>query len=184
MVSAEVIAKLPEMLKPVSDEQGGNAAVALLLKPNKGDFDLLLVKRVENPSDTWSGQMALPGGKHELKDPSLRDTVVRETLEETGVTLSNCQFLGVLEAVQSEPKPDFKILPFVIVLEDEPKLKLNKAELETFVWIPYEEVVQSKGIVQFSFGEVPAYIFAEGIVWGITYNILSEFIEAVEKMQK
>ena len=72
----------------------------------------------------------------------------------------------------------------MIVLEDEPKLKLNKAELETFVWIPYEEVVQSKGIVQFSFGEVPAYTFAEGIVWGITYNILSEFIEAVEKTQK
>ncbi len=183
MVSAEVVAKLPAVLKPVSDEQGGNAAVALLLKPGRGDFDLLLVKRVENPSDTWSGQMALPGGKREPKDASLKDTVVRETLEETRVALGGGRFLGVLGAVRSEPKPDFKILPFVALLDDEPRLKLNKAELETFVWVPYEEVVKSKGTVQFSFGKVPAYIFAEDIVWGITYNILSEFIEAVENTQ-
>jgi hypothetical protein len=62
-------------------------------------------------------------------------------------------------------------------------LKLNRAELETFVWIPYEKIVQSRGAVQFSFGEVPAYIFAEGVVWGITYNILTEFIQAVEACQ-
>ena len=183
MVSAEVIAKLPTALKPVSYEQAANAAVALLLNPRRGDFDLLLVKRVENPSDTWSGQMALPGGKREPKDLSLKDTAVRETLEETGVELSQCQFLGVLGAVRSEPKPDFNILPFVVLLESAPRLKLNKAELETFIWVPYEEVVQSKGTVQFSFGKVPAYIFANGIVWGITYNILTEFIQAVEATQ-
>jgi len=184
MVSAEVIAKLPTALKPISDEQGANAAVALLLKPKRSDFDLLLVKRVENQSDTWSGQMALPGGKREPKDASLRDTAVRETLEETGVKVDKSQSLGGLGAVRSEPRPDFKILPFVFLLEGEPQLKLNKAELETSIWVPYEEVVQSKGTVQFSFGKVPAYIFSGGIVWGITYNILSEFIEAVETTLK
>jgi 8-oxo-dGTP pyrophosphatase MutT (NUDIX family) len=180
LVSAEAIAKLPAALKPVSDEQGANAAVALLLKPKRNDFDLLLVKRVENPSDPWSGQMALPGGKREAKDMSLKDTVMRETLEETGITLGKCCFLGVLDAVRSEPKPVFKILPFVVLLEGEPKLELNRAELETFIWVPYEEVVQSKGAVEFSFGKVPAYVFADAIVWGLTYKILSAFVEAVE----
>jgi 8-oxo-dGTP diphosphatase len=184
LVSAEVIAKLPAVLRPISDEQGANAAVALLLKHGRNDFDLLLVKRVENPSDTWSGQMALPGGKREPKDASLKGTVMRETLEETGIVLGQCRFLGVLSAVRSEPKPDFKILPFVVLLEGEPKLKLNKAELETFIWVPYEEVVQSRGMVEFSFGKVPAYIFADAIVWGVTYKILSEFVEAVEVSHK
>lgn len=184
MVSAEAIAKLSTALKPIANEQGANAAVALLLKPRRGDLDLLLVKRVENPLDTWSGQMALPGGKREPKDTSLKDTVMRETLEETGVTLDKCRFLGVLDAVRSEPKPDFKILPFVVLLEGEPKLKLNKAELESFIWVPYEEVVQSRGMVEFSFGKVPAYIFADGIVWGVTYKILSEFVEAVDVSHK
>jgi 8-oxo-dGTP diphosphatase len=181
LVNAEAIAKLPAVLKPISNEQGANAAVALLLKPKRNDFDLLLVKRVKNPSDPWSGQMALPGGKREPKDTSLKDTVMRETLEETGITLDQCRFLGVLNAVRSEPKPDFKILPFVVLLEDEPKLKLNKAELETFIWVPYEEVVQSRGMVEFSFGKVPAYIFADAIVWGVTYKILTEFVKAVEE---
>jgi 8-oxo-dGTP diphosphatase len=181
LVNAEAITKLPTVLKPISDEQGANAAVALLLKPRRNDFDLLLVKRVKKPSDPWSGQMALPGGKREPKDTSLKDTVMRETMEETGVALGQCRFLGVLNAVRSEPKPDFKILPFVVLLGDEPKLKLNKAELEMFIWVPYEEVVQSKGVVEFGFGKVPAYIFADAIVWGVTYRILSDFVKAVEE---
>jgi 8-oxo-dGTP diphosphatase len=181
LVSAEVIARLPTVLKPISNEQGANAAVALLLKHRRNDFDLLLVKRVEKPSDPWSGQMALPGGKHEPKDTSLKDTVTRETMEETGVALGQCRFLGVLDAVRSEPKPDFKILPFVVLLADGPKLKLNKAELETFIWVPYEEVVGSKGVVEFGFGKVSAYIFAGAIVWGVTYKILSKFVKAVEE---
>jgi 8-oxo-dGTP diphosphatase len=184
LVNAEVIEKLPAVLKPVSDEQEANAAVSLLLKPRLRDFDVLLVKRVENPSDTWSGQMALPGGKREPKDGSLKDTAARETMEEIGVALGESRFLGVLDAVRSEPRPEFKILPFVVLLEDEPWLKLNKAELEMFIWVPYEEVVQSRGTVEFSFGKVPAYVFAEGIVWGLTYRILSEFIQAVETAQK
>ena len=184
MVSAEAIAKLPTALKPVSSEQGANAAVALLLKPRRGDFDLLLVKRVENPSDTWSGQMALPGGKREPKDGSLRDTVVRETFEETGVRLDGCRFLGVLDAVRLEPKPDFRILPFVVLLADEPVLKLSEAELETYLWVPYEKIVHSKGVAEFSFGKVPAYIFADSVVWGVTYKILSRFVEAVKVSHK
>lgn len=184
MVSAEAIAKLPTVLESISNEQGAKAAVALLLKHRRNDFDLLLVKRVESPSDTWSGQMALPGGKSEPKDISLKATVIRETLEETGLKLDKCRFLGVLGAVRSEPKPDFTILPFVTLLAEEPKLKLSKAELETFIWVPYEEIVQSKGVAEFSFGKVPAYIFPDAVVWGITYRILSEFVKAVEAVQK
>jgi len=181
LVNADAIAKLPTILKSISDEQGANAAVALLLKLKRGDYDVLFVKRVENPSDPWSGQMALPGGKREPKDKDLKDTVMRETMEETGINLDDCRFLGVLTAISSEPKPEIKILPFIVLLEDEPKLKLNKEELENFIWVPFEEIVQSKGTVEFSFGKVPAYIFADAIVWGVTYKIISNFIQAVEK---
>ena len=175
------IQKISEALNPISEEIEADAAVVLLLKSVGRNIKVLFVKRVENPSDPWSGQMALPGGKREPKDTSLRDTVIRETMEETGIELDHCRFLGVLTAVRSEPKPDFTILPFVVLLEDEPKLKLNKDELETFIWVPYEEVVQSKGTVEFSFGKVPAYIFADAIVWGVTYKILDKLVKTVEK---
>ena len=184
MVNAATIAKLAKVLKPISNEQSANAAVALLLKPGRNDFDLLLVKRVENPSDPWSGQMALPGGKREPKDTSLKDTVMRETLEEIGIPLNKSRFLGVLGAVRSEPKPIFNILPFVVLLKDEPMLKLNRAELEAFLWVPYEEFVPSMGMVKFSFGKVPAYILPDGVVWGITGKILTEFLEATKVSSK
>ena len=171
-------------MKPISKEQGANAAVALLLKPKLDDFDLLLVKRVENPSDTWSGQMALPGGKLESKDANLKETVTRETLEETGVKLNEHRFLGVLNSIKSEPKPDFMILPFVVLLEQDPMLKLNEAELEAFIWVPYEEIIKCQGTAAFRFGEVPAYVLSDAVVWGVTYKILNEFVEAVERVQE
>lgn len=53
--------KLSKGLRPISDEQNANAAVALLLKPKNEGFTVLFVKRVENLADPWSGQMAFPG---------------------------------------------------------------------------------------------------------------------------
>jgi 8-oxo-dGTP diphosphatase len=181
MVNAETIKKLPNTLKPIRDEQGANAAVALLLKQSRGDFEVLLVKRVENPQDPWSGQMALPGGKREPRDRNLKETAKRETMEEIGVTIDDSRFLGVLTAVKSEPKPGLRILPFVALLDREPKLKLSREELESYVWVPYEKIVKSRGMVEFAFGKFPAYMVAEPAVWGITYRILSQFIQAVEK---
>jgi 8-oxo-dGTP diphosphatase len=184
MVNADTIKKLPAALKPVTDEQNANAAVALLLKQNRGDFEILLVKRVENPQDPWSGQMALPGGKLESDDKDLKGTVTRETMEETGVALGDSSFLGVLTAVKSESKLGMKVLPFVVLLGAEPKLKLCRDELESYMWVPYETIVRSKSSVQFSFGKFPAYILGDAAVWGITYRILSQFIQAAEKADR
>ncbi|MDH5663747.1 MAG: CoA pyrophosphatase, partial [Candidatus Bathyarchaeota archaeon] len=73
----DIIEKLSRVLKPVSEGQDGNAAVALLLKPADKDLKILFVKRAENLADPWSGQMALPGGKRDATDQSLKQTVVR-----------------------------------------------------------------------------------------------------------
>jgi len=184
MVNADTIKKLPAALKPVTDEQDANAAVTLLLKQNRDDFEVLLVKRVENPQDPWSGQMALPGGKREPNDKNLKATAQRETMEEIGVALNDSSFLGVLTAVKSEPKPGLRILPFVALLSGEPKLRLSREELESYLWVPYEKIVKNRGTVEFTFGKFPAYMVAEPAVWGITYRILSQFIQAVEKANR
>jgi 8-oxo-dGTP diphosphatase len=167
--------KLSKVLKPLSKTQEAGAAVALLLKPTSRCVKALFVERAESPADPWSGQMALPGGKREGKDQSLKDTIVRETLEETNINLLNrCRFLGVLSTVESAIRPELKILPFVILLEHEPSIKLN-AELKSFMWISPEALIQNKGIVKFAFGEFPAYIVGNSVIWGVTYRILEDF---------
>lgn len=174
------IEKLSKVLEPVSEGQDANAAVALLLKPADQDFKILFVKRVESPTDPWSGQMAFPGGKRDMKDQNLKQTVIRETLEETNINLlDRCRFLGVMEPLRSLPRLEMKILPFVILLEQEPEIKLNE-ELEWFVWIQLEELVQHRGMVKFSFGEVPAYIVGNSVIWGLTYRILENFVHILE----
>ena len=72
MSYVDKIENLCKVLKPVSDRQDADAAVALLLKLPDQDLKILIVKRAENPADPWSGQMAFPGGKRDEKDQNLK----------------------------------------------------------------------------------------------------------------
>ena len=174
------VRSLSRVLRPVSDEQGANAAVAVLLKQEKEDFSVFFVKRVENPADPWSGQMAFPGWKCSEQDLNLKQTVLREILEETGISLDRCRFLGVLTALRSTPRPDLRVLPFVVLVEYEPRVRLNREELEAFFWVPFKELVQSKTFVRFDFGEVPAYSVRDEVIWGLTYRIFEDFFAVLK----
>jgi 8-oxo-dGTP pyrophosphatase MutT (NUDIX family) len=154
-----------------------------LLKIVDQNLEVLFVKRVENPTDPWSGQMALPGGKRIPEDENLMRTVVRETLEETSINiLKGCRFLGVMDIVRSIARPEMKVLPFVILLEREQPVGLCKAELEWSAWIPLEELVKHGGTVSFSFGEFPAYIVGKNVVWGLTYRIIENLFHALREL--
>ena len=172
---------LSRVLRSVSEEQGANAAVAVLLKREKEELSVLFVKRVESPADPWSGQMAFPGGKRSEQDLSLKQTVLRETLEETGINLlDRCRFLGVLKALRSGPRYDLRVLPFVVFVEYEPRVRLNREELKDFYWIPFEELVQSETSVRFDFGEFPAYSVRNEVIWGLTYRVLEDFFAVLK----
>ncbi|MCW3997612.1 MAG: CoA pyrophosphatase [Candidatus Bathyarchaeota archaeon] len=178
MLTSNFIKKLPYLLRKTSDQQGANAAVGLLLKPGQEDYEILFVKRVERSSDPWSGQIAFPGGKHDPEDKTLKDTVIREIFEETGINLQENSFLGVLKATNSKPSRNIRILPFIAILKEGATIKLNENELDCYFWIPYKKIVNSKGVAEFSNRKVPAYILEEEIVWGVTYRIL----ESLEKL--
>jgi 8-oxo-dGTP diphosphatase len=182
LIYEDFLKKLSEVLKPISEEQGADAAVALIFKSVNQELKILFVKRVENPADPWSGQMALPGGKRDAHDQNLKQTVIRETLEETNIDLLyRCRFLGVMAALRSMQRAKMKILPFVILLEHQPSIILNKRELERFVWFSLKELVQHKSAAKFSFGESPAYIIESDIIWGLTYRILENFVHEIKR---
>ncbi len=175
-----IIERLPKILKPVSERQDASAAVALLLKTTDKDLKILFVKRAENLDDPWSGQIAFPGGKYDAKDKSLKQTVIRETLEETNINLlDRCRFLGAMEITTSTRRPEMKVLPFVVLLEHKPTIKLNY-ELERFVWISLKQVVQHRGTVKLGGVEWPSYIVGNNVIWGLTYKILETFLHTLE----
>ena len=174
--------RLIHVLNPVSARQDSDAAVALMLKRETEDFEVLLVKRIENPDDPWSGEMGFPGGKRSPEDQDLKQTVIRETLEETNINLiDDSRFLGVMTPLTSIRRPRIKVLPFIAILNREPSIKLNRKELESFVWFSIEEIFQSQDIVKFDFGEFPAYRIGDSIIWGLTYRILKEFERLISR---
>jgi 8-oxo-dGTP diphosphatase len=175
--ATKTVEKLSSVLETAYERQEANAAVALLLQITAEDLNVLFVKRAESPTDSWSGQMALPGGKRDSKDRDLKETVIREVLEEVNINLlDGCRFLGVLPPQRTKRRPELKILPFVILLEQEPSIRVNEEEVEQCIWVPLKELVQNEGKVTFSFGERSAYIVGKYVIWGLTYRILREFI--------
>lgn len=173
--------KLEGILQHFTNYDDANAAVVLLLKMDKENMKVLFVKRVVNPTDRWSGQYALPGGRREAKDQNIKQTVIRETLEEICVNLlDRCRFLGTLIPVESRGRPEMKILPFVVLLQHDPVITLNEKELDRFVWISIKELLMHKTMAKFNFGEFPAYIIGNAVIWGLTYRILEKFIQIID----
>ena len=178
-----IIEKLSKTLKQTTEKMDAHAAVVVLLKTNGQDFQVLFVKRAEKSTDSWSGQTALPGGKRNSEDRNLKDTIVRETLEETSVNLlEDYRFLGAMEPLRSTQKPEMKILPFVVLQEKEQAIKLNE-ELTEYFWIPIKELVHNKRSVKFSFGEYPAYILENNVIWGLTYKILHNLLSLLSVIE-
>jgi len=173
---------LAKKLKTADDDQNANAAVAVILSREDDDFSVLLVKRVDNLGDPWSGQIGLPGGKRETKDENLHQCVVRETLEETGIDLARGRLLGLLPALRSIPRPDLMIVPFAVFFEHEPAVILNHKELESFVWIPLEQIAESRSIVKIGVRETPAFVVGETVIWGLTFRIPESYIEIIKNL--
>ena len=135
--------KLSKLLKQTPENVDVQAAVVVLLKFVNQGFQVLLVKRSEKLGDPWSGQTALPGGKRSPEDQNPKDTVIRETFEETGINLlMGSSFLGTIEPMMSTQKPEMKILPFVVLQEKPQIINLNE-ELTEYFWTPLIEFAKN-----------------------------------------
>ena len=172
-------ARSPERLTVAGAAQ---ASVALVLAGSAGDLELLLIKRSEHPRDPWSGHAALPGGRWEPADPDLGATARRETLEETGIALSEGDLLGELDDLHpmSRSLPRIVVRPFVFGLPRRPRVRAG-GEVAGHVWVPLAELPAAAGRAVVLVGgrrrEVDAYRVGALTVWGLTERILAQFFE-------
>ena len=99
------------------------AAVAVLLHDGTEGLEALFIHRAERAGDTWSGQIAFPGGRREPSDSDLRVTAIRETHEEIGVDLASAEPLGVLDDMypRTPVLPPVVVRPFVFGLLNDPR---------------------------------------------------------------
>ena len=163
------------------------AAVALVFRLGPGDqqqLELLLIKRAEYAGDPWSGQVALPGGRHEPGDPSLEATAVRETYEETGVDLAQeAVALGTLDEIypRTPVLPPIVVRPYVFTVERDVELTLSP-EVAAAFWVPLARLrdpatsVETTVVVRGEERRVTCFRHGEHVIWGLTERILRQLV--------
>lgn len=163
------------------------AAVAAILRFDRGRPEILLITRAERDGDRWSGHVSMPGGKQEAGDPDLLATAIRETREEIGVDLVGAPVLGRLGAVKAIAKGrilPMTITPFVFHLTSEQPIALSTEATDAF-WFPLD--LAARGDIddryEYKLGPVPwnlpCWRWEGRCVWGLTHQMLSGLLEVV-----
>ena len=163
------------------------AAVAVILRDGDDGLEALFIHRAVRVGDTWSGQIAFPGGRREPQDPDLLTTAIRETEEEIGVDLSTAVRLGVLDDLypRTPVLPPVVVRPFVFALTTRPPMTLS-AEVQGAFWVSFrsleapgvrgEITIDHPGIPRRS---LPAYMLGNRTIWGMSERILTSLISLV-----
>jgi 8-oxo-dGTP pyrophosphatase MutT (NUDIX family) len=171
------------------DEHARRAAVALVFRAGeRGDPELLFIRRAEYPGDPWSGQVAFPGGREEAGDATLAETVIRETREEIGLDLEHgATILGTLDDFrpQTVRLPEIVVRPYVVLVDRVDEFLLS-AEVASAFWVPLEllkdagswrdTTVRARGVEMNRRG-----FHHEGqVIWGMTERILAKLLTLLD----
>ncbi|MDX1534855.1 MAG: CoA pyrophosphatase [Thermoplasmata archaeon] len=166
--------------QPEAPQDGPSAAVALLLRWSDV-LEGLLIHRIERDDDPWSGQIALPGGMHHRRDGTPMETARRETQEEVAVDLATSfAYLGRLPRVRPANVSRLTVFPYVFASRADVSPEPG-SEVQAVFWtsLPALRASRTTRTVQASGREfrVPAYLFQEYVVWGLTYRILTTLFD-------
>lgn len=170
---------------PIHEGDRLQAAVSVVIRGG-GELELLLIKRATSERDPWSGHMALPGGRRDGSDADLAATARRETLEETGVDLARVGVaLGRLDDVapSSARLPRLTISAFVFGVPGQTIATVASHEIERVLWVPLDALRDRAARVPLDVPlpggpkSFPSYRVEGEHVWGLTYRIVSQFLE-------
>ena len=158
------------------------AAVLMPVFELAGEPHFLLTRRTEEV-DTHKGQISFPGGMRENDEP-LRETALRETLEEVGIESGRIEILGRFHDYLSIN--DFRVSPFVGLIHPPFKVVPQPAEVAEVLNVPFhvfreparlrvEKMVRAGRIIDVHF-----YSYGTHVIWGLTARIIKDFLEVLE----
>lgn len=154
------------------------SAVIVLLYPNQTNEACVLLIERSTYDGHHSGQIALPGGKHEPADADLKATALREFFEETGSSVTPT-VIGKLSEVYI-PVSKFIVQPYVAYLNKRPDFFIN--DMEVYKLIEWElnklleqNITQTTTITVSNIDIItPYFMVDEKILWGATAMIINE----------
>jgi len=152
-------------------------------------YDLILIHR-SNLGTRHRGEMSFPGGKFEKnEDITLRDTALRESGEEIGVSKENIKIIGCLDDFPTMTK--YIITPFVAVIDKNQQLIREEREVQRILKIPIDFFTSKTQFreqpIEVDGNKFPVFYFnyfdkdngQKYTVWGATAYMIVTFIEMV-----
>lgn len=161
------------------------SAVAMILRDNRGEAEILMIKRAERRGDPWSGHMAFPGGRMEPEDRHGLDVARRETHEEIGLDLNDedpCigRLSELMTHFQLRRRP-MVVSPYLFRLERDVEFTPNY-EVAEVIWVPMAFLCDrnNREIMHWQRGKVPVplpcYYYRGRRIWGLSLMMLDELL--------
>lgn len=172
---------IPAELNHVSGANRPEAAVSIIRCSDPVD-SILLLRRKKEPSDPWSGHFAFPGGKRDPEDDSIFQTCLRETREETGISLDPSLLSRQLPVALAgrNVKAPIQVQPFIFALAKRPRVIVEISEIDSYLWLDVGKFTDksrhaTKEALPSRF--YPVYPLDDYFIWGFTYGLLCSILE-------
>ena len=166
--------------RSVNDESLVPAAVMVLLYRKDGEYCLLLNKRTEDV-EHHKGEISFPGGARDPEDRDFRDTALRETHEEMGITPADVTVLGELDDVAT--RSQFGVRVFVGTIPYPYPFKPSSVEIAEVLEVPVRGLLDPdnrRQEVRWMNGKTAkqyCYAFEDHLIFGATAQIVKQFLD-------
>lgn len=182
----------PKLRLPYSEEKINAlnpkkaAVVALFYPNNNGEVCFLLTLRADYDG-THASQISFPGGKFENNDKTLKNTALRETFEEVGITIGTISIFKQMTDVFIPPS-NFLVTPFLGYLKHVPIFTKNH-EVEELISVSLKDLLDNSSVSTTTLStsyakniEVPCFELNNYVVWGATAMMLNEIKELLKNI--
>jgi 8-oxo-dGTP diphosphatase len=172
---------IPTGLNHVSGANRPEAAVSIIRCSHPVD-SILLLRRKKTRSDPWSGHFAFPGGKRDLEDDSIFATCLRETREETAISLDGSLLsrqLPVTLAGRNVEAP-IQVQPFIFTLVRRPAVIVETSEIDSYLWLDVDKFTdKNRHVTEEALPSrfYPVYPLEDYFIWGFTYGLLCSILK-------
>ena len=149
------------------------------------------------------GEISLPGGKFDANDKTTKSTAIRETIEEIGISRNKIEILGKFGSLITASGIILDTYVGYLKIKDISELNFNSDEVEKLFLVPIDffiknkpriEKIEMRNIPKFSteelslpkiyenswtgyFRNVYFYKYQDELIWGITSEIIYDFVQ-------
>ncbi len=165
------------------DVKPRESAVLILFYENNKQIYIIFIRRKEDKK-VHSGQIAFPGGKYEEEDKTLKNTAIRETYEEIGISENDITVIGQLTEIII-PISNYKVTPFVGFLKQKPVYNISLDEVQEVLEVNISQLFapENRLITELERNGIkihaPYFKIDNDKIWGATAMITSELNEVI-----